>query len=78
MVRRYQPLPFDWQAYFALRGAPALPAPETALITELLSGPLSILYAMERLLFVEGGYQKTVNEVESLTIHVLFASRKEV
>ena len=46
--QRYQPLPFDWHAYFSLRAAPTLPGPEMALITDVISIPLTLIYAMER------------------------------
>lgn len=71
VMRRYQPLPFDWPAYLSLRAAPAFTPTETALITDVLSAPLSILYAMERLVFVEDGFQKTVNELNIISIHIL-------
>lgn len=71
VVRRYQPLPFDWPAYFSLRAAPRFSSTEMALVTDVLSAPLSIIYAMERLVLLEDGYQKTLNEMHTLIIHIL-------
>lgn len=42
-------LPPDWTTYFNFRGQPTMPGPETALVSSVLSVPLSILYALERI-----------------------------
>ena len=53
----YSPLPRDWTAYFQWKEKPQMALAETALVSDLLSVPLTIVAALE--LFVRFQFMMT-------------------
>ena len=52
----YLPMPADWTAYFIRRQKPPMALAETALVSDVLSIPLSILHFLERCVVLSWKY----------------------
>jgi len=71
--KSFPPLPADWDAYFAWRKAPSFIPKYARVASHSLSGPLTVLEALERF------YKKnTLHSLEELVIHILGAAQFEI